>query len=83
MVITTDCLIIEDLEKKLKKKRKKIARGIYGKKKDDDDDDDDELDNNDDRIYRGSEGKIIPTFKTAGDGTLNQVSEGTHDLKGL
>ena len=66
---------------KVEKEKKKIARGVHGKKKGYDDDDD-ELDNNDDKIYRDSEGNIIPTFKTARDGTLNQVSEGTYDLKG-
>ena len=65
---------------KIEKEKKNIAWGVDGKKKGDDDD---ELDNNDDRIYRDSEGNIIPTFKTARDGTLNQVTEGTYDLKGL
>ena len=66
---------------KVEKEKKKIVREVYGKKKGDDDND--ELDNNDDRISGDSECNIIPTFKTARDGTLNQVSEGTYDLKGL
>ena len=64
---------------KVEREKKKIARGVYGRRRGDDD----ALDNNDDRIYRDSEGNIIPTFKTARDGILNQVSEGTYDVKGL
>ena len=78
LVITTGCLMAEDLEKKLKKKRKRLRREFTVKKKGDNDDD--ELDNNDNR---DSKGNIIPTFKTARDCTLNQVSEGTYDLKEL
>ena len=57
-----------------------IERGVYCKKEGDDDD---ELDNNGNRIYRDSEGNIIPTFKMGKGGTSNQVSEGAYDLKGL
>ena len=78
LVITTGCLMAEDLEKKLKKKRKRLHGEFTVKKKGDNDDD--ELDNNDNR---DSKGNIIPTFKTARDCTLNQVSEGTYDLKEL
>ena len=80
LVITTGCLIVEDLEKKLKNKRKRFSRGGWWKG---DDDDDDVLDNNDDRIYRDSQGNIIPTFKAARYGTLSQVLGGTYDVKGL
>ena len=65
---------------KVQKETKKITRWVYGKRKGDDDDDD-EVDHNDSRIYRDSEGNIIPIFKSAKNGTLNQVSEGTYDLK--
>ena len=42
-----------------------------------DDDDDDKFDDNDDHLYRDSMGKVIPSFKTRADGTVNNLLEGT------
>ena len=43
-------------------------------------DDEDDFDDNDDPIYRGDEGNIIPTFKTKNDGTNNNLLDDALDL---
>ena len=47
------------------------------------DDDDDEFDDNSNLVYRDSEGKVIPNFKTRADSTVNNLLEGPYDLKKL
>ena len=80
-------LKIEQFREKVERVKGKILSGSkkrgHDGRNDDDDDDDDEFDGNDDRIYRDSEGKVIPTFQTLADGTVNNLLEGTIDLNKL
>ena len=59
-------------------------REVLKKNDDDDDDDDDaEFDDSRDCIYRDSESKVILSFKTRADGTVNNLLEGTYELNKL
>ena len=80
----------EQFREKVEREKGKILRGLKKSSHDckndgddDDDDDDDEFDDNDDYFYRDSKGKVIPSFKTRADGTVNNLLEGAHDLNKL
>ena len=53
-----------------------MKRNGHGGKNDDDDDD--KFDDNEDRVYRDSKGKAIPSFKTRTYGTVNNLLEGNN-----
>ena len=62
---------------KAEREKRKLEEG---KKKEGGDDAGVDFDDNDNPIYRDSEGNIIPVFKTPENGTVNNLLEGAFDL---